>query len=213
MQTSVTSATMASTVVTSTTRGNESVGITRIASRASEEDVIREGVVEETTGVLRSRGSMRSNSDEFNISAESEQAGQPRSRSQSPLTVQSTATGDMTASLGPSLGPSILSTTAVASSRAFGTRRANAAAAIANSETSRASSSMANRVVSFTTNDLTAGVQSTPGPQENDGGGDSITMPDELDNFSDIADAFSNSARNWREEYESRLDAIHKRLG
>ena len=72
---------------------------------------------------------------------------------------------------------------------------------------------MANRVVSFTTNDLTAGVQSTPGPQENDGGGDSITMPDELDNFSDIADAFSNSARNWREEYESRLDAIHKRLG
>lgn len=201
---------MASTVVTSTTRGNESVGITRIASRASEEDVIREGVVEETTGVLRSRGSMRSNSDEFNISAEERQ---PRSRSQSPLTVQSTATGDMTASLGPSLGPSILSTTAVASSRAFGTRRANAAAAIANSETSRASSSMANRVVSFTTNDLTAGVQSTPGPQENDGGGDSITMPDELDNFSDIADAFSNSARNWREEYESRLDAIHKRLG
>lgn len=211
MQTSVTSATMASTVVTSTTRGNESVGITRIASRASEEDVIREGVVEETTGVLRSRGSMRSNSDEFNISAEADV--QTRSRSQSPLTVQSTATGDMTASLGPSLGPSILSTTAVASSRAFGTRRANAAAAIANSETSRVSSSMANRVVSFTTNDLTAGVQSTPGPQENDGGGDSITMPDELDNFSDIADAFSNSARNWREEYESRLDAIHKRLG
>ena len=201
---------MASTVVTSTTRGNESVGITRIASRASEEDVIREGVVEETTGVLRSRGSMRSNSDEFNISAESER--QPRSRSHSPLTVQSAATGDMTASLGPSLGPSILSTSAVASSLAFGTRRANAAAANANSETSR-SGSMADRVVSFTSNDLTAGVQSTPGPQENDGGGDSITMPDELDNFSDIADAFSNSARNWREEYESRLDAIHKRLG
>jgi len=75
---------------------------------------------------------------------------------------------------------------------------------------------MANRVVSFTTNDLSH--QSMMGvhpqiPQENDGGGDSITMPDELDNFSDVADAFSNSARAWREEYEARLDAIHKRLG
>ena len=68
-------------------------------------------------------------------------------------------------------------------------------------------------MVSFTTHDLVA-EQLAP-PQENDGG-DSITMPemaDELDNFSDIADAFSNSARVWREEYEARLDAIHKRFG
>jgi hypothetical protein len=72
---------------------------------------------------------------------------------------------------------------------------------------------MANRVVSFTTNVLDMGAQSAPPMQENDGGGDSITMPDELDNFSDIADAFSNSARVWREEYEARLDDIHKRLG
>ena len=33
------------TVVTSTTRSGESVGITRIPSRASEEDVLREGAV------------------------------------------------------------------------------------------------------------------------------------------------------------------------
>ena len=83
------------------------------------------------------------------------------------------------------------------------------------------SRSMANRVVSFTTNDLNAlqatsnqqSIMEVPLAQENDGGGDSITMPDELDNFSDVADAFSNSARAWREEYEARLDAIHKRLG
>jgi hypothetical protein len=69
---------------------------------------------------------------------------------------------------------------------------------------------LANRVVSFTTNDTLE--QSQP-PQENDGGGDSITMPDELDTFSDIADAFSNSARHWREEYEARLNEIHKQIG
>lgn len=140
------------------------------------------------------------------------QQDRPRSRSQSPLTVQSAAT----ASVGPqsvasaSLGASILSSAAVASSRAFGTRRANAAiaAAMANNAEGRP---LANRVVSFTTHDLVE-EQLVP-PQENDGGGDSITMPDELDNFSDIADAFSNSARVWREEYEARLDAIHKRLG
>lgn len=201
--TSVTSATMASTVVTSTTRGNESLGITQVHSRASDEDVLPGGVVEEAGMLL--------NSEEFNISAEvvGQPESQPRSRSQSPLTVQSAATGFLSIA-SASLGPSILSTAAVASSRSFGTRRANAAAAIANAEVGR---SMANRVVSFTTNDLAVGAQLSPPMQENDGGGDSITMPDELDNFSDIADAFSNSARVWREEYEARLDAIHKRLG
>lgn len=71
---------------------------------------------------------------------------------------------------------------------------------------------MADRVVSFTTNDLVAGAQLAPEQQENDGGGDSITMPDDFDNFSDIADSFSANARNWREEYESRLDAVQKRF-
>lgn len=225
----------AATTVTGTTRG-ESVGITRISSRTSDDDVLRRSVAEEedtTTGILRAAArNMRSNSDDFDMSAEERGHQQSerrasRSRSHSPLTVQSeanmTAQSLASASLGPSLGPSILSTAAVASSRSFGTRRANAAAAIAANVDVAGSRSMADRVVSFTTNDFAAGAQLAP-PQENDGGGDSITMPDlgegegqeredELDNFSDIADAFSNSARVWREEYESRLDAIHKRLG
>ena len=55
LPTSVTSATMASTT-TFTTRGNESVGITRIPSRiTSETDIIREDtVVEDQAGILRS---------------------------------------------------------------------------------------------------------------------------------------------------------------
>lgn len=210
LPTSVTSATIASTVVTATTRGGESVGITRISSRTSEDDVLRECVAEEEdtpAGILSAAGTrnIRSNSEELSDRA-------PRSRSQSPLTVQSEAMTANQSVASASLGPSILSTAAVASSRSFGTRRANAAAALAQNTDATGSRSMANRVVSFTTNDLAAGAQSTP-PQENDGGGDSITMPDELDNVSDIADAFSNSARVWREEYEARLDAIHKRLG
>jgi hypothetical protein len=103
-----------------------------------------------------------------------------------------------------SFGPSILSTAAVAPSRSFGTRRANAAAA--NAQEQRA---MAERVVSFTTNDL-ANANAAGLAQSGVSG---VSEPDELDNVSDIADAFSNSARVWREEYEARLDAIHKRLG
>ena len=214
LPTSVTSATMASTT-TFTTRGNESVGITRIPSRiTSETDIIREDtVVEDQAGILRSHRSMRSNSDEFNISAEgtTDHNRQPRSRSQSPLTVQSDALGTSVASLQPSVGPSILSTAAVASSRAFGTRRINAAAAVASAEpTTGGRSNMADRVVSFTTNDLNAGGIQEASPQEEEDG--SLTLPDELDTFSDIADAFSASSRQWREEYEARLDAIQKRM-
>lgn len=205
LPTSVTSATMASTVLTATTRG-ESIGVTRISSREDAEE----------TGVLRS-SAMRSNSDDMSEErSQINQARAPRSRSHSPLTVQSAATGNQSVA-SASLGPSILSTAAVAPSRSFGTRRANAAASIANAEVSGhqgGSRSMADRVVSFTStsDQQLAGDQQHP-QQENDGGGDSITMPDELDNLSDIADAFSNSARAWREEYESRLDAIQKRMG
>jgi hypothetical protein len=42
--------------------------------------------------------------------------------------------------------------------------------------------------------------------------GDSITMPDELDNLSEVAESFSTNSRLWREEYEARLDALQKRL-
>ena len=62
----------------------------------------------------------------------------------------------------------------------------------------------------FTTNDLNAGGVQEASPQEEEDG--SLTLPDELDTFSDIADAFSASSRQWREEYEARLDAIQKRM-
>jgi len=218
LPTSVTSATMASTVVTSTTRG-ESVGLMRMSSRASEEDMLPENVPEhnEASGSATAAEQGRSvehsmnrfSSDEM-IDIDGAQQDHSRSRSQSPLTVQSAAAETIgTQSVASvSVGPSILSTAAVASSRSFGTRRAHAAMAAL--ERTAEGRPLANRVVSFTTNDM---VEQFVPPQENDGGGDSITMPDELDTFSDIADAFSNSARAWREEYEARLDAIHKRLG
>ncbi|KAL7484630.1 hypothetical protein ACHAW6_010262 [Cyclotella cf. meneghiniana] len=218
LPTSVTSATMASTVVTSTTRG-ESVGLMRMSSRASEEDMLPENVPEQNEvsgsatageqGRSVERSMNRFSSDEM-IDIDGAQQDHSRSRSQSPLTVQSAAAETIgTQSVASvSVGPSILSTAAVASSRSFGTRRAHAAMAAL--ERTAEGRPLANRVVSFTTNDM---VEQFVPPQENDGGGDSITMPDELDTFSDIADAFSNSARAWREEYEARLDAIHKRLG
>jgi hypothetical protein len=65
---------------------------------------------------------------------------------------------------------------------------------------------MANRVVTFTADVLE--------PQYvGDGGGDSITMPDELDNdLSEVVlDSFANSSKLWREEYEARLDALQKK--
>lgn len=203
LPTSVTSTTVASTVVTSTTRGNESIGVIHISSQLSDENIPHDEVVEVSGAALRSH------SEESIESASRSEMARPRSRSQSPLTVQSANTGTQSLA-SASLGPSILSTAAVAPSRSFGTRRAHAA--VANAEGTR---SMANRVVSFTTNDLAVGTQSSTLPmQEHDGGGcDSITMPDELDNFSDVADAFSSSSRAWREEYEARLDAIQKRLG
>lgn len=221
LPTSVTSATMASTVVTSTTRGESvGVGLMRMSSRASEDEMLPESHPElneassnaaasaQRSSVNRSSRN-RFGSDEI-IDIDGTQQDHARSRSQSPLTVQSAATETIgTQSVASvSVGPSILSTAAVASSRSFGTRRANAA--MAAFERNAEGRPLANRVVSFTTNDTLE--QSQP-PQENDGGGDSITMPDELDTFSDIADAFSNSARHWREEYEARLNEIHKQIG
>ena len=59
------------------------------------------------------------------------------------------------------------------------------------------------RVVQFTSNAAPIVIS--------DGAGDSVTVPDELDNLSDVAEAFARSANQWREEYESRLDAIQKK--
>jgi hypothetical protein len=95
---------------------------------------------------------------------------------------------------------------AVAPSRAFASRRA---AAVAVGE----SRPLANRVVSFTANDVFHVSTNTSQPYAYSEAGDSITMPDELDNLSDVADTFASSSRLWREEYEARLDAIQKRWG
>jgi hypothetical protein len=217
LPTSVTSTTMASTVVTATTRGESvGVGITRMSSRTSEDDMehaqeTNVAVGEAAVGSQHrpvDRSMQRFHSDDM-IDIDGTQQDHARSRSQSPLTVQSAATETIgTQSVASvSVVPSILSTAAVASSRSFGTRRANAAMAAL--ERNAEGRPLANRVVSFTTNDIEE--QSAP-PPETDGGGDSITMPDELDTFSDIADAFSNSARAWREEYEARLSNLEKRL-
>lgn len=43
------------------------------------------------------------------------------------------------------------------------------------------------------------------------GEGDSLTVPDELDNLS-VDALFAGASARWREEYEARLDAIQKRL-
>ena len=64
---------------------------------------------------------------------------------------------------------------------------------------------LANRVVSFTSNEV------FNVPPEISEAGDSITMPDELDNLSDVADIFADRARTWRDDYEARLDSIQKR--
>ena len=42
--------------------------------------------------------------------------------------------------------------------------------------------------------------------------GDSVTMPDELDNLSDVVDLFVTSAQCWREDDESLLEAIKIQL-
>ena len=42
--------------------------------------------------------------------------------------------------------------------------------------------------------------------------GDIVTMPDELDNLSDVVDLFVTSTRHWREDYELHLEAIQKQL-
>lgn len=116
-----------------------------------------------------------------------------RSRSQSPLTVQSFqgGDGDHPVSVAGSIGASIVTNAAVAPGSRF---------------TSRPRSALSNRVVSFEVD------MANPQAQIANEAGDSITMPDELDNLSEVAESFSTNSRLWREEYEARLDALQKRL-
>ncbi len=197
MATSVTNSTITSTVVTATTRGDS---VNFRPSRFLLDPEVALEVAETPTqgGHAVARGDVT-----FGAS-QADEPPHPRSRSQSPLTVQSSTIASEALSMASaSLGNSILSTAAVAPSRSFGTRRAAAAAAGASGHIME-NRPIANRVVSFTTDILNQQNQFSEA-------GDSITMPDELDNLSDIADAFAASARSWREEYEARLDALQKR--
>ena len=122
---------------------------------------------------------------------------QPRSRSQSPLTVQSSTVASEADQTAEAVG-SILSNIAVAPSR------------LRRSFTGDSNRPLANRVVSFTA-DIQPPHNVLAVDGDGGGAGDSITMPDELDNLSEVADTFATSSRMWREEYESRLDALQKR--
>lgn len=117
------------------------------------------------------------------------------SRSNSPLTVQS-----QTMASEASQSMAIMSSVAVAAPRSRLATRMEASLG-------EASRPLANRVVSFTTDIL------QNQPQSLNEICDSITMPDELDNLSEVAETFSSSARSWREDYEARLDALQKTMG
>lgn len=126
----------------------------------------------------------------------------PVAESHSPITVQSAANASVEplSLASASVGTSILSTAAVAPARSLRSRRDIGPPGSFNEHRP-----LANPVVSFTSSDVFSV------PPEILGAGDSITMPDELDNISDIADVFNDRARRWREDYEKRLEAIQKR--
>jgi len=186
LATSVTNTTVASTIVTATTSGVEIANSTSVSHRGED--------IDSMLGLSPP------------VAAEEDR--QPRSRSQSPLTVHSAATasvGPQSAASAATVGTSIISTAAVAPARSFRARR-DAAARMGNSTNADGGRQITNRVVSFTSNEVLSL------PPEISEAGDSITMPDELDNLSDVADALADRGRMWRDEYEARLDAIQKRF-
>jgi len=241
-----TGSTIASTVLTSATRGAESLVHVRQMVEVPEEEGIVDGQHQQST---IPEGSDSASSGTGRISrpeSEGSSGGEvprsiPRSRSNSPLTVQDNTTvgsGEATsvASANASIDTSILSNMAAFRLRHGHHPRGSAASASAGRP------SMANRVVSFTP-DIVAeasggpmsshpgggqyvvgggtigmvggggGGGSSTGYNEPGGANDSITMPDELDNLSqsELADSLVTSVRLWREEYEARLDALQKR--
>lgn len=196
LATSATNTTAPSTIVTTTTRGNNSVSM-RVGTPANMDEQGQEVELstspthDELQNMLGLSGSME------NISEDQDR--HPRSRSQSPLTVQSEGVASIAQQslASASVGTSVWSTAAVAPTRPIRHRR--------DLQRGEGRQQWANRVVQFTSDQVFSV------PPEISEGGDSITMPDELDNF-DVAEDFSNRARAWRMEYEARLDAIQKRF-
>lgn len=196
LATSATSMTALSTILTTTTRGNSSINArtgssVNIDEQSQEIDLSTSPNHLDLQSIFGLSGLIENASEDQNR--------QPRSRSQSPLTVQSegVASTAQQSLASASVGNSVWSTAAVAPTRASRPRR--------DLQRVEGRQQWANRVVQFTSDQVFSV------PPEISEGGDSITMPDELDNF-DVAEDFSNRARVWRMEYEARLDAIHKRF-
>lgn len=43
--------------------------------------------------------------------------------------------------------------------------------------------------------------------------GDSVTMPDQFDNLSEVADAFATNSGLWGGDYEEKLDILDMKWG
>ena len=186
LATSMTSTTRASTVFTGASTRGESVNVRALSG-------LSEGAPE-----YENAGSGDESPAAYGAPSPTT-ANEERSQSGSPLTIQSRET----VSVGPhsvashSIAASQVSTAVVAPhrSRAYRIRHDRAAGG-------PSTRPLANRLVQFTT-----------APVEPADGADEVTVPDELDNFSDVAETFARSANQWREEYEARLDAVQKRYG
>lgn len=194
LATSMTSTTRGSTVLTGTSTRGESVNVralSGLSEGANEYDNSGSGA--EDSGIADESPAA------FAISPTA--ANEERSQSGSPLTVQSRET----ASVGPqsiasqpaSVAASQMSTAVLAPhrSRSYRMRHDGRVGAAGTRP-------LANRLVQFTT-----------APAELADGADEVTVPEELDNLSDVAETFARSANQWREEYEARLDAVQKRYG
>ena len=242
LATSVTNSTFTSTVVTATTRGDASttVHVRRILPNDNDNRSVVEPSDEFEVSTPSRRGRSVFANDDIILNRSPEE---PRSRSQSPLTVNTHASETLSMASASTVGTSIRSSVAVAPRHpgSFG-RYANATntrampsshhvttGGIGSVLSSSEARPLPDRVVSFTpelqiqTNGGLVGHHHSEAhhrprhhehhdqPYDSVEAADSITVPEEVDTFSEVVDNFATSARVWREEYEARLDALHKR--
>jgi hypothetical protein len=195
LATSFTNTTFSSTAITATTRGGDSIYVRSLSQQINDE--LHDDDLEiDNPAVVNSQGGREDLDSMLGLSP-------PVAESHSPITVQSASASVEPLSLASaSVGTSILSTAAVAPSRTLRSRRD-----VGPLGSFHENRPLANHVVSFTSNDVFSV------PPEILGATDSITIPDELDNISDVADVFADRARLWREDYEKRLESLQKRWG
>lgn len=188
LATSMTSTTRGSTVLTGvSTRAGESINVRALSGLSEANEYDHAGSEDEE------------NPSTYGIASPANDELSQRSVG-SPLTVQSreTAASVSQSIASHSVAASQISTAVVAPHRSRAYRRAHDRVAAGGAHTRP----LANRLVQFTT-----------APVEPTDGADEVTVPEELDNVSDVAETFARSANQWREEYEARLDALQKRYG